>query len=742
MTPSDLIRGVSARRAFTLTVLLSATVAVLSGAPASASAAEPCQNEAIREQQRSTFLPDCRAYEMVSPPDKNGGDVMPNAGRTRASEAGNAVDFASLSAFGDAVGTGLAVDYISVRDATPGTNGWATHSITPPMQPLTLFNASFAGDDPLYVGDFSPDLSKGVFRTISPLTDAPNVQNVLNLYVRTDLLTPGAGTYRLASDCTVCTSPLPALPYMLNPPALAGASADFSHLIFESTTALTADAIPDAGNLYEWDNGTLRLASVLPDSACGTPPCAVPNATAGQGALATYYTSHTISADGSRVFFTDPASGNLYMRVDHASTVQLNASERTNPEPLSGARFEDATPDGSRIFFTTGDALTDDAHIGQVNLYMYNVQADPQGHHLTLLSTDQEPADDAASSDDIKGVIGASTDGDYVYFIGGTGQLVPGASLIPGLDKVYVWHQGTLSYIGAIANGLSEQFNTNPGWSISPKQTYVTPDGRRMLFITVTGSGLTGYDHGSCPGNGTRGQCRELYVYSAESGTVQCVSCDPGGSPGTADATTYIRTSSGGSASAGTWHLPRAMSDDGHLVFFSTAEALVPEDVNGRVDAYEYDTQTGTVHLLSSGRDPSGSYFMDASATGNDVFIVTRQRLVGWDTDGNYDLYDVRVNGGLPEPVAASDCTGDACQSHAPTASPAGSVGGSEGGSGRPGNLPAASTQTGSVSPKPKAHSCRHGYVRRKVNGRKRCVKTKARHASTRTAVANGRGIR
>ena len=36
---------------------------------------DTCSNKAVRDQQAANFLPDCRAYEMISPPDKNGGRV-------------------------------------------------------------------------------------------------------------------------------------------------------------------------------------------------------------------------------------------------------------------------------------------------------------------------------------------------------------------------------------------------------------------------------------------------------------------------------------------------------------------------------------------------------------------------------------------------------------------------------------------------------------------------------------------
>ena len=125
--------------------------------------------------------------------------------------------------------------------------------------------------------------------------------------------------------------------------------------------------------------------------------------------------------------------------------------------------------------------------------------------------------------------------------------------------------------------------------------------------------------------------CEELYVYSADARVVAAASrAIPGGAPGDSrrERDTF---GCGQRRRRRTWHLNRAISDDGRRVFFNTADALVPGDANGRSDVYEYDVPTGTVHLISSGRDPSDSYFMDASANGNDVFFLTRQQLVGWD---------------------------------------------------------------------------------------------------------------
>jgi hypothetical protein len=100
---------------------------------------------------------------------------------------------------------------------------------------------------------------------------------------------------------------------------------------------------------------------------------------------------------------------------------------------------------------------------------------------------------------------------------------------------------------------------------------------------------------------------------------------------------------------------PRYLSDSGRL-FFNSGDALVPQDVNGEWDVYEYEpagigtctaeSQTfheeidGCVGLISSGHDSGESAFMGASETGGDVFFATANKLVPQDTDEQVDIYD------------------------------------------------------------------------------------------------------
>jgi len=663
------------------------------------------------------FLPDNRAWEMVSPPEKHGGGVLTTSWRTRAAADGSAASFISRVAFGDTVGTGVAAEYLAERSTSPdpGDSGWSTHAITPPHTP---YGAGFILSElePRYLGDFSPDLDRGVFFSSDALTADPGVATA-NLYARDDLRTPGAGSFRLLTPAepggeTITAPPTaseePFLPLVIGQtnPQFSGSSPDLSHVIFSSVRNLTADAPAQspfcgtqhyigppgvffcATRLYEFDNGVLHLAGRVPaepateiscDDAGGpTEGCeGAAESFAGQRGRAPEGspTPRTIS-DGSdghtRVFFTLPTggeetAGRLYMRIDHTVSVELNASERTTPDSYAPAKFLYASSDGTRAFFTSAEALTDDALVanGQ-KLYMYDASkpaSDP--HNLTFMDPGV-----GGSATEVKGLIGASDDGRYVYFAA-AGDLIAGK---PTSSGIYLWHDGALSLVGQAPNlsPLADDRVTGISARLSPRQSRVSSDGRHLLFSTIDGTGLLSahggedYDQGACE-SGVGTGCRELYLYSADTDSLRCASCNPSGAPATVYAYSAFELSGEEEGStSGVIKDPRdshALSDDGRYVFFSSAEKLVPEDVNGVSDAYEYDSQTGQVHLLSSGQDRYGSFFLDASADGSDAFFATRERLSGWDVDRDYDLYDARVNGGFPEPLPPPPaCQGDACQ--------------------------------------------------------------------------------
>ena len=680
------------------------------------------------------FLPDDRAWEMVSPPDKHGGNAIVMPSRVHAAADGDGLAFGSLISFGDSHGTAHEVEYLARRDAAPETNGWASHAVTPQQ---STGNVNPSGTSPnSYEGDFSEDLSRAVYRSWRPLTDAPNVTPVANLYLRDDLTTPGPGSYHLLSDSLTPVTQVPpefasftSFYFGNTNPVFAASSADFEHVIFESRLGLTAD-VPMPSDpielilggapfkLYENAGGEVRYVGRVPvsGSSCDDdegPACeAAPSSQAGLGRAAGNYTDHTISSDGSRIFFQ--SEGSAYVREDGVRTFQLNASEKDTPDATpQPAEFWDSSRDGSRAFFTTGEQLTEDDTDTAPDLYMYDA-AKPEGERLTLVSAGSSGEGEASV------VVGASADGHYVYFVA-NGQLIAGE---PPADiaGLYLWHDGDLSYIGSLVDEGEAQLNS-PAAGLGAvgaiRTSRVSPDGRHLLFMTQRDNGLKG--RGDFTGYEQNGN-RELYVYDAEDGKLRCASCNPAGTPASANAwTDYYYDNTFGTAPYGS-HLSHALSDDGRYVFFSTEESLLPTDTNGTWDAYVYDNQSKETDLLSSGEDDEPSFFVDASADGKDAFFGTAEQLSRWDTDGSYDIYDARVDGGLPEPkLPPPSCQGDACQPapkelNDPT--------------------PASSTFKGEGNQKPRRGKGRCGKGARKVkarNGKSRCVKAK-KHRNKRQA--------
>ncbi len=217
---------------------------------------------------------------------------------------------------------------------------------------------------------------------------------------------------------------------------------------------------------------------------------------------------------------------------------------------------------------------------------------------------------------------------------------------------------------------------------------------------------LTGYDNRDAISGEPD---EEVYLYDAETNRVVCASCDPTGArpvgqydteevPGIAmdPAGTWQGrwvaavipgwTEDGGFRSTG--HQPRYLDDSGRL-FFTSADALVPRDVNGREDVYEYEpvgvgscrppsygqgasvvfnkTLGGCIGLISAGTGNTDSVFFDASASGNDMFFTTQDDLVQNDTDGTADMYDARVctqTAPCPSSLAVSPActTTDSCR--------------------------------------------------------------------------------
>jgi hypothetical protein len=505
---------------------------------------------------------------------------------------------------------------------------------------------------------------------------------------------------------------------------------DFSHVVYSSNLQQTPDALAGIDQPFEWDNGTLRLVSI---SQAGTPFTTTSQLAGGD-------TNNTISSNGEHIFFTNRANPifanpvELYMREGGTVTHKLGQSECTVSCPggsdTAVRALGYATPDGSRAFFTVSRKLADDdTNATGEDLYLYRHSANPTSdRNLSMISVDSEPADGTSAG--VFAVLGASDDGETAYFVAG-GQLVLGAPTATG-PKVYRWHWNggspRIDYLTTLDAGDSP--NWTGTWFLgsdnAPPRS-VTPSGQHLLILTTV----------ALDSVADTDSARDIYRWDARSGWL-CVSCQRPGVPSAGDAEGRRHSR------ASNRRRQIVMSDDGQRIFFSTPDALVPEDTNGQVscsgvfgvnassvpsctDVYEW--HNGKLSLVSTGTSPAPSYLLGASHDGRNVIFYSEDRLVGWDTDIVGDIYNARIGGGFPEPPPAGvpcDLNSGACEG-APSTAPPVTGAGSAAFRG-PGNEQAKSTP----------RRCPRGKRKVSRNGRTRCVaRRKSRDGQRKNRTAN-----
>ena len=591
------------------------------------------------DQTFSTYkdvgLPDSRAYEQVSPIDKNGGNVDALNGTSMASVDGNRLLFFSGASFaGQPTNFIVGTDYLATRR----TNGWITEGIDPP-----------GGNAKLGYQGFVPDLSMGVLKwdddtRIGPYD--PSAPRAENLYIRDS----ASRTFRYVDGLTGINEQ----------EGFVGASGDFSHWVIKSSHDLIPGE-PCPGKTfseectYEWDNGTLRLASILPD---GDAVIGGPGGGAFIGSI-----EHVISADGRRMFFEspNPAGGDadLYVRENGSTTTLLSGSQRTLPGGAKGFSIDYQNSEaahGDKVLFTTRNSLLneDDNHTNDA--YIYDFEK-PAGERLTLISKDRNPAAPSGASLELGnqghfgGIVGASDDLKRVYFVAAN-QIVPGEPEAEG-PKLFLWDDTgsdpAVSYIGKLDPADLNVWTTFTSGAFAMRSARLDPTGRYLAFAAR--ARLTPFEN--------EGKT-EVYRYDAVTNSLACVSCPSDTAvttpavPG-ANSLSFYRLGHGSPVNRELHNV----SENGQ-VFFESEWDLLPRDSNGLRDVYEYEE--GRVHLISKGTGDRFSTFLDATPSGSDVFFATGDRLVDQDVDNNIDAYDARISGGFAEPPPAPPCVGDACQ--------------------------------------------------------------------------------
>ncbi len=630
-----------------------------------------CANQADRYGPSAT-LPDCRAYEMVSPVDKGGASIInriqtiatiaPLAENDQAALDGEKLAYTSYKPFGDARGNYWQNQYIATR----GPEGWSSHGISPPQRGGVFKFALFRLEVPRY-GAFSEDLSRGFLLDdgVPPLM--PNgVSGKYNAYLRDN------------SSETYTTLSTELLGGRTESTSLEGYTEDWSHVLFSSEAAFIPKATEGGTyKLYDYTGGELHLVSILPggEVAGGAVLGAPASGFAGSEnpSLEWDHVDHAVSADGSRIFWTTGitthSTGKIYARIDGTTTIPVSDSVGAGNE----ATFRTADASGSRVIFTVGNP---------------NVSfGDPKGGDLDLYSFDVDSETPSLIAGEVNGFLGASDDLSRMYFVSEE-DLASGASA--GKPNVYLDEEGTMTFVATLSRadvgGKLKIEAYNVAVNLNPSESFVrvTPDGRHLAFQSL--ASLTGYDNTSLRSGDP---ATEIYLYDASSNHLSCVSCNPSGArplteplsrphmvsgfgpygtlppnPEFIWSAAWLPTSRRGS------YITRPFSDDGERLFFNSYDALVPHDTNGAMDVYEWEAQGkgdcekpgGCLSLISTGESHEGSEFVDASEGGRDVFIRTAASIAPQD-DGLIDIYDARAGGGYPPPAPEpTPCFGDACQ--------------------------------------------------------------------------------
>ena len=547
--------------------------------------------------EAATFsLPDGRGWELVSPLDKNGGGVAApetlfGGGVFQAAAQGGAITYGSAFSFGSAQGAPGASQYLSRRSA----DGWSTENVTVPLISGSYpWGAESGVPYQLFTGDLESALLSDGKRCRGDATECPVANPPLpgsgapagyrNFYLRNS---SGAFTALLRS---ADVAGIDSADFEV---ALAGASADLQQVVLSSCSALTADAseVPVAGggcdssqqNLYRWSSQGLALVNTAPGAALAAQ-------------------SGAISSDGSRVYWVDQASGDLYLR-------EGGANHQVDETVGGGGLFQLTAADGSVAFFTKAE-----------HLYRYTAPAGA--------------VSDLTPAGGVQGVLGGSADGSRVYYLT-TGGL-------------FLWNQGATV---EVADGADSS-----DYPPATGTARVSPDGTRLVFLSS--AQLTEYENrgnsevyvysalgntlvcascnpsgelpvgpSSIPGaiaNGADVQIYKPRVLAADGTRLFFDSSD-----------SLVPLDGNGEADVYQWEAP------------GTGSCARPG---------------GCLDLISSGRGSEGATFLDASADGSDAYFLTADASLVPGDPGGTDVYDARVGGGFPVPETPIPCVGDACQ--------------------------------------------------------------------------------
>jgi hypothetical protein len=672
----------------------------------------------VTQAVASFALPDNRAWEMVSPPEKDGAQILAidqysgEGGVIQAGTDGNALTYVTASPTeANPAGYTNLMQVLATRDDA----GWSSHDLGIAHGSATGISVGF-GEEYRF---FSQDLSLAAIQPFGAFIPSLSAEaSEQTAYLHDNFL--NGNSERLCS--TSCYRPLvtgepgyanvpPGTVFagkgdcpngLYCGPEFIGATPDLKHVIIQSAAQLTEWPTSGHHALYEWSDGKLTPLGVLPSGE----PAEAPEF--GSSTLLGSSVSNrrrAISDDGSRVVWAEGTDRHLYLRdLRKSQTVQIDTAQGGSGEGTEAPVFQTASSDGSRIFFTDQQRLTADSHAENDKPDLYECEIVEVESKLGCKLSDLTPSS-AGKPAEVQGLApGASEDGSTIYFVA-NGSLAPGAQQAHcSIDKcnLYIYHDGTTRFVAALSA------MDYPDWySQAAQQTAaVSPNGEWLAFMSR--EGLTGYNTLDAISGSPD---EEVYLYNANSGHLTCASCDPTGARPLGESyrsdllyggdRIWESTASLAAAVPG-WtpyelntalYQSRYLSNNGRL-YFNSHDPLVPQDVNGTWDVYQYEPtgvgdcratsvsfnlrSEGCVGLISSGGSAEESGFLDASATGGrtadgregggDVFFLTAPKLAPQDYDTTLDIYDAR------ECTTASPClapqaeqpppctTGDSCK--------------------------------------------------------------------------------
>ena len=365
---------------------------------------DPCANAHVRQQTASAQLLDCRAYELVSAANSGGYDVESSLVPGQSPFGGFAeADGRVLYGVHDGgiPGTGHPTNRgVDPYVATRGEGGWSTQYVGVPA------------DNPYSTAPFSstPTAASASLETFAfgaPGGCSPCFEEG---YTGIPVHLPGGKLVQgMVAGPGVPTPPSSAVPdgHIAKP-----LSANGEHFIFGSTSLFAQGGNDGTGDVSIYDRNLVDGETHVVSNGPTTEDFPVPLACL-QGAGkcnsaegdSNGISELDISRDGSHILLgqkveTD-AEGNaryhLYMDVnDGISSIDLT------PGGTEGVLFDGMTSDGSKVFFTTKEALDTSANQDadhSADIYMWSQKGEEEGEPLTRISTGSEGTGDTDSCD-------------------------------------------------------------------------------------------------------------------------------------------------------------------------------------------------------------------------------------------------------------------------------------------------------------------------------------------------------